>query len=514
MREEIFRDIVNELNTREQVIAKQSLYFYILNNVPKYKHLPISSIVLAILEYLTIEGNLKNEGLSFIEIREFLSKLLPEGYDINFTEEELSNFTEYILKKITNEGSAFEYEYFNTNSKSTDIIHIKYVISKLDRYGKKGVLFYITPEGMELLLNTKEVADEYKISIQAVLLEKMLATNNLEDVLRTVKNINIEIRKQINSKQDIIETLQYGSTHQLLEYIQFKQNSIHMMKEDDKQLKQVGARINTYEEKFLEKIDKKDLSKEKEEHIKKHIHLINVEMKRCLSNHHNLLSETVNLIKRLPEIQKHRNARLFSFNLNFEEKINEHVKNNHTDYIKHIIEPLLKPNIKQIFSMAKLDAMFAYKDKAKKIEVEEAKKEEELGLAITYETETYERIEDNYTFYMRNLLTFVNENRKGQLEDFINHIRNLHGEMPLENSDFIPFIKDLVSVKELYFKEINNKQNKECIEKIFISTIQENKGLDFSSNKIIIKHIDTQLIKLSRTTSSSDISIELVNEPQ
>lgn len=505
MKEEIFRDIIDELPIREQVIAKQSLYFYILNN-NKYKNLPISSIILAILEHLTIEGSLKNRGVPFDEIKLFLQKVLVKGYDINFGPEELEEFTVYILKKITNDGSAYEYEYFNTKTNGREIAYIRYIISKLDRYSH-GVLFYITTEGMELLLNTKEVADEYKISMQTVLLQKMIRTNNLEDVLRTVKNINAEIKRQINKKQDLIETLQYAPEEKFNEYLIYKETSIRILKEDDGQLEQVKMSIHKYEEDFLNNINKKELSKEKEEHIKRYIHRINRELDLCLSNHHDLLNETVKLIDRLPTIQRNRLQRLFSSNFNIEEKVNLFIKNNDTNNLKYIIQPLLKPNISKIFNINKLDAMFTYKNKIEKVE-EDTRKELDLGLAVTFDSEIDERMDDNYTFYMRNLLIFAKEYKKTDLTAFINYISNTHGQMPLLNSDFIPFVKDLLTIDEYSYKSISEKDHKDTIEQIFINVIEENKYLDLTNNKFIFKSISNDLTEVSERITVTNISVQ------
>ena len=181
MTEENFNDIVSVLPIREQMIAKQAHFYSIIFNAKnnnKYVDLPISSIILATLEFLTIEGNLKNRGILYSEIQDFIKKLLQEGFNIEISEERLSDFTNYLFKRLSNNGSAFEYEYFNPNSNTTEVVTTRYIISKVDT-SNRDLLVHITFEGMELLLNTKEVADEYKISVHVLLLQKMISTNNL-----------------------------------------------------------------------------------------------------------------------------------------------------------------------------------------------------------------------------------------------------------------------------------------------------------------------------------------------
>lgn len=515
MIKDIFDDIILGLPKREQVLAKQFPFYSIIQNAynnNKYRELPVSSIILAMFEYLTIEGSLKNRGIPYFEIQSFIKDVLEKGYNITLNEEELSEFVNYLFKRVSNDGSSFEYKYIDTTTNTSDVINIRYISSDIDRENGNGVLVYITTEGMEFLLNTKEIADEYKISVHVVLLQKMISTNNLEDVLRGIKSLNTEIKKQIHKKQELIETLQYASENKFNEYVKYKQLSIDMLREDSGKLKETKASIKKYEDDILSNIKKKELSKEREEKILSQIKKINLELDICLGNHQSLLDETVNLIRKLPEIQENRLTRIFSSNFNFEEKINTLVKNNSSDCLKHIIEPLLQPNITKTFNITKLDAMFSHKSKNRNDDIDEVRKEADLGVTITFEQQIEETMNDNYIFYMRNLLKFIKEQKQSDLKTFMEYIEFYHGTMPLNNLDFRGFIIELLKGENNCFNynQIIQKEHKELIEKIFIEAIQDNHEIDFMDHELSIQLDWNNTIKISEYSDVTNIKFKCI----
>lgn len=509
MLEENFNDIVSVLPARERMIAKQAHFYSIIFNAKnnsQYVDLPISSIILATLEFLTIEGNLKNRGILYSEVQDFIKKLLQEGFNIEISGERLSDFTHYLFKRLSNNGSAFEYEYFNPDSNTTEVVTTRYITSKVDAYNR-GLLVHITFEGMELLLNTKEVADEYKISVHVLLLQKMISTNNLEDVLRGVKNLNAEIKKQIHKKQELIELLQYAPENKFNEYIDYIKATSNILREDSEQLNLTKESIKKYEDDLLNNIGKKDLSEEQKEIITNQIKKIDLELDICVGNHQSLLEETVRFIQEIPTIQKNRLIRLLSSNFNIEDKMNTLVKNNCASALRYIIQPLLKPNIKKIFNLNKIDAMFTYKPRIQIIEADEVRDENNLGIATTFDMEIDETMKDNYIFYMRNLLVFAKEQGNSDLKTFLEYLRELHGTMPINNSDIRGFIYELTKerlkedsyddVTEYSYDNIIIKDHKSNIEKIFIEVIQDYEGVDFMKNKLTLAVDDTSSVNIS-----------------
>ena len=58
-----------------------------------------------------------------------------------------------------------------------------------------NIYYYITESGIEFYLNTKEFKEESKISIQQLLLEKMIRTQNFKGGREIVKRICNEVLK-------------------------------------------------------------------------------------------------------------------------------------------------------------------------------------------------------------------------------------------------------------------------------------------------------------------------------
>ena len=71
------------------------------------------------------------------------------------------------------------------------------------------MLYYITADGIEFYLDTKEIKDESKINVEQVLLEKMITGENFKGGIEVVKRINSEVNRLVREKDDIVDLLSY-----------------------------------------------------------------------------------------------------------------------------------------------------------------------------------------------------------------------------------------------------------------------------------------------------------------
>jgi len=65
------------------------------------------------------------------------------------------------------------------------------------------VLYFITADGIEFYLDTKEIKDESKINVQQLLLEKMIVGENFRGGIEVVRRINSEVNRLIREKDEI-----------------------------------------------------------------------------------------------------------------------------------------------------------------------------------------------------------------------------------------------------------------------------------------------------------------------
>lgn len=479
MKADVFNQIIEETPERERHMAKLYPYFLIKQSLKlgKYKDLPAGTIIFSILSYVLTEGKLKDRGISYNSLQRYLDRLVYSLTDIKFTEEELKEFTEYIFLKLTNDGKKFTYEYFNPSTKSYDKSVVQYISVSLDKETGTEYMFYITSDGIEFLLGTKEVEEEHKISIYLLLLQKMMKNNNLEDVLRTIVNLNAEIKKQVERKQELLEKLIYSPEDKFDEYIEFKSKAISILQDEEGMFKNTKKQVNIYQDEILKNISKKDISGEEKQKLLTTLKKVNIELDKCISNHSVLMKETVKLINEIPSIQQARLMRMFKDTFTFEEKYNSIMRMNDTSLLKYLVEPLFKPYIRKQFSISKIDDMFSYRERKLKEEEREVNSEVEVGEVYTLDNEVGDRIEDNYTFYMRALLTLLSERKTITLRIFLEYLIENYGERTIRNKDLISFIYQLLPTKEglkrLDYKSLKSEVKLRNINKIYVEVIEE-----------------------------------------
>lgn len=69
------------------------------------------------------------------------------------------------------------------------------------------VWYTISPDAVEFYLDTKEIKDESRISVQQLLLEKMIQAKNFKGGTEVVERINEEVSRLALVQQDVMNTL-------------------------------------------------------------------------------------------------------------------------------------------------------------------------------------------------------------------------------------------------------------------------------------------------------------------
>ncbi len=147
----------------------------------KYSFIDMGYIVIAILRLFIEENNFNDEGVPFKHFERFTTELLKRDYDLYLEEGENTQLVNYIFDKIINDGKPFSYSYFDPKKKKTMSSRIRLIESKIQ---DDTIRYYITSQAIEFYLDTKEIKDESKISIQQILLSKMIESKISRVVLK------------------------------------------------------------------------------------------------------------------------------------------------------------------------------------------------------------------------------------------------------------------------------------------------------------------------------------------
>ena len=110
---------------------------------------------------------------------------MESEFALDCTPEEYAQLAGYVFDKIKNDGKPFSYEFYDPKEKIRKVARVWLMKS---HFQEGNIYYYITESGIEFYLNTKEFKEESKISIQQLLLEKMIRTQNFKGCLLYTSN--------------------------------------------------------------------------------------------------------------------------------------------------------------------------------------------------------------------------------------------------------------------------------------------------------------------------------------
>ena len=173
----MINDIMEEHHARMQNLRKY-YPFFVLNETTftqykdgKYSDLDMGYITMASLRFLINENQFNEQTVTYEQYEAFLLELLHRDFHLQESPEEESELAGYIFDKLKNDGRPFEFHFFDPEDKKRKTARVKLIESEIE---DQVVRYHITAEGIEFYLDTKEVKDESKISVQQLLLEKMI----------------------------------------------------------------------------------------------------------------------------------------------------------------------------------------------------------------------------------------------------------------------------------------------------------------------------------------------------
>lgn len=437
--------IIEDLPMRQQNLAKYMPFFelYALNRrSDKYSELDMGVLTLSLLSYLLYEGHLKEQGLTFEQIEAFLESVIEKTYGFTYEEEALTELTRYILDKLQNGGTPFSYEYYDVEEGVTKQTKLRYVSYKRDARLEKN-FYRLTSAGIDFFLQTKEFGEESKISIQLILLRKLVDNEDFRSALSTLERINIEIKKEAKRKGEILEELSYGFTEGYEAYTK----SIRKRLEDEQILfKDTLAYLQTLESEYLLKIEKSQIT-EKEICFKR----FTVDMKMALTEtvelHALLLDAVVDLRQKAEEMLFMRRKNIFKENFNFGHFLERSIRRNDTRGLAAAMKSLFHIQLPKQFTPERIDHLLLLKEGKNGAEEILENSSVEVLEVETLDEKVGARLSFNYELMLRELLLLVKEKEEITLEDYLKLLKVRYGEAVVTNYDLAPFMMSLTQNK-------------------------------------------------------------------
>ena len=454
-------DFLEEIDMRlEQV----KVYYPIMDMLRKRKPEEsfsklVPELVFLLLSYLIYEGKLKYKGITFHNLENFLAKAMKVILKHELKPEESRELTADILDGLQNGGRNFILSTYNVKTGNFMEKFIKFLDIKQSEDGT--LQYYITEQGVDFYLRTKEFPEETKITINLLLFQRQMEKGIFGFAYETVRRLNMEVQKKRDRKYSLLEALMYSRFNFGEDYNNYHK-SIDLQFDEEAELfntavKNVGIAFNEY----VERINS-DQATEKELRSFTLIKIIEKEIGRAQTLHTELLKEAVGFTKEYDQALSVRRKAIFTERFNFHGEFEKLLtRNERPEVIKYLFEPLLTPNVRKNFNLLRA---FETQRVARGRQDEQESQGSDMRVdRETIDVITSNRVKKNFIFYAKKLLEALDtQERQVNLQDFCDNLVDKYSKDSVYNGDFLSFIIEMNRDKEMGadFRLINFSDSK------------------------------------------------------
>ncbi len=435
-------DFLEELEMRVEQIK---VYYPIMELLRKRKtdeqfSYLVPELCFLILSYLIYEGKLKHRGITFQELQSFLAKALNHILSGISEEEETGQLTAEILDGLQNGGRNFSLKTYSLTGES---FREKYVKFLEIRQSEEGALqYFITDQGVDFYLKTKEFPEETKITINLLLFQKQMEKGAFGFAYETVRRLNMEVQKKKDRKYALLEALMYGLQDVGEDYARYHKSVVLQFQEEAELFTTAVKNVSSAYSEYVERINDSEAT-EKEIRTFTLIKIIEKEIGKAQTFHTQLLKEAVSFTKEYDQALAVRRKAIFTERFNFQGELEKLLNQNaNPEALKFLFEPLLNPYVRKSFNP--LRAFETQRVMKSRQEPEEQQENDLPSRRETIDHHTGRRVRKNFCFYAAKLLYALDTpERQVSLRDFCSGLIARYSEDVVYNGDFISFLLEL-----------------------------------------------------------------------
>ncbi len=491
----MIHDIMSEHKDRMNNLKKYYPFFVLCDTTfSQYKEgrfadLDMGYITMATLRFFINENNFHETEITYEQYAAFLTAILRREFALQLEPSEEQELISYIFDKIKNDGKAFTFSYFDPEERKKKTARVKLLDSRIV---DGTVLYHITTDGIEFYLETKEVRDESNISVQQLLLEKMIRSENFAGGLEVIKRINNEVGKLSLEKREVLDLLSCD---------------VFSGAKASEQYMETVAKWFDDESKLFEKnrtlIDKafKKANGENGSAMLKEIHKLDTELKKTIIRHGELIKETMDLQNIADEMISRAKLRKLRPVFQFSRAFNQTIQADMPGQLKLLLEPLFMPRLNKSFAVECIDRMLESRvdrqDYGEKLE----KKEVDANYIFEDEVEA-NRIAANYGKLFGELLEQLWKHTKTSLSELMAIYEIKFGKEIYKNGDIYSFFVHLAQ-KDFYDLEKMRIRQDTFLEGIVIDVLSPEKQDKFGSMKVHITFYPERVLRFCDGTDEA-----------
>ena len=504
----MMQDIIQEHKERIQNIKKYYPYFKLTDNSllqwkeGKYASLDMGYITLAVLRFFIDENNMKDKDVRYEEYEEFLHTILIRDFELSLEKEEESQLAAYIFDKLLNEGKPFSFDYFDPMEKQKKTIRIKLIESKIE----DSILYYsITSDAVEFYLDTKEIKEESSISVEQLLLSKLIDSQNFRGGIEVVKRINREVNKLKLRRNEVLTMLSIDVFEGKKVYETYVNDITRWFDEEQRLFKKNTELI----EKALEKaeLDGKGIENSRFYSMVNEIYTLELEIKKAMYKHSELLSLCTSLQLQVDEIVTKSKLSTLRNSFDFRHALNQMMENDNVEALEHMILPLFQLKTNKWFPLTDMENLLSLRAENEE-ESEVISQGEEM--AYVYEDEVEDqRIQDNFDVIVKVLFEKLEREQSFSLSELNEELEGKFGNRILLNGDYYTFLIHMCQKDYYSIKEIRQKPDT-FFEEIIHNILTQTEKYDNLQFSLIRKGEET--VKITDMLEISDIQFEKVEQ--
>ncbi len=502
----MINDIMEEHHARMQNLKKY-YPFFVLNETTftqykegKYAYLDMGYITMASLRFLIHENQFNEQAVTYEQYEAFLSELLQRDFDLQEEPDEEAELLDYIFDKLKNDGKPFEFKFFDPEDKKRKTARVRLIESEL----RDGVVEYrITAEGIEFYLDTKEVKEESNISVQQLLLEKMINAKNFKGGIEVVRRINSEVKKLVLQKETVVELL----SRDVFQGAKACEEYMHTVGRWFEEEQKLFAKNKALIEQTLNMATSETAGQTATSGFYKsleEIHQLETELKKTIYQHGELIQETTELqgiadqMIHQAKLKKLRNV------FDFQGMLAKLKEQDEPEKLQYLLAPFFAPKIEKTFAVKNIDNLLNYKTDTG--EVGETVVRETADLEFRYEDEQEEqRIAHNFGRMFYELLDQLQKKHTIELKELSAILEIKYGDTFLRNGDFYSFLVHIAQKQQYSIQGLYEKPET-FLENLVIEALTESEKERFWTTKFSLRFLEQEEIPIQQETAEFSIT--------
>lgn len=430
-----------------------------------YDNLDMGYILMAVLRFFIEENNFKERDVTYSEYADFMSRCIRRDFNLNPPQGDMGVLVDYIFDKLKNDGKPFVFRYFDPVDRKKKISRVRLIDSRIE----DGTVWYsVSPEAIEFYLDTKEIKDESRISIEQILLEKMIQSKDFKGGTDVVRRINKEVDRLWLKKNQVMALLAADIFSGLEAYEDFFNTGIKWFDEEQKLFIKNSELISAAQKRA--ESDKSNDDYASYLKITGEIYQLDTELKIAMNNHLKLLSACTQLGIMADEMVKKAKLGRLRPSFDFRNALQLAMKQDDVTLLGPLVRPIMGLNINKTFGIRRIEELLTYRagreEKAELIE-------DSVVENIVYDDELEdERIRQNYSSLIKLLLSLLKRRESFELRTFNELAVKIFGDVLFENGDYYSFLVHLCQKKEYSF-DADKHTMETFLDEIFMECAQK-----------------------------------------